>query len=96
MKNKKQFLEQATQKRRQRLSDEERNDLGRGLTSPQSSFRKRLYVVDATDEEWVKAAVTAIKPVRRKTNQSELVRLGLAVLKDKDQDEITRLLRNFE
>lgn len=96
MKDKQKFLERATTKQRRRLSDEERNDLGSGLTSPKSSFRKRLYVVDASDEEWLKETVTAIKPTRRKTNQSELVRLGLAVLKKKDRDEITHLLRNFE
>ena len=96
MSNKAKLLEGIKNKPVTNLSREDRSDLGNGLRSPKSTFRKRLYVVDATDEEWLKETVSSLKPTRRKTNQSELVRLGLAVLKEKSQDELTQLLRNLE
>ena len=96
MSNKSKLLEGLKNKVAPSLSREDRSNLGDGLRSPKSTFRKRLYVVDARDEEWLKDTVSSLKPTRRKTNQSELVRLGLAVLKEKNQDELTQLLRNFE
>ena len=96
MSNRDKLLKRIKDKPTPNLSREDRADLGNGLRSPKSTFRKRLYVVDVRDEEWLEDTVSSLKPIRRKTSRSELVRLGLAVLKEKNRDELTHLLRNFE
>lgn len=96
-KTKREILHAAvSQQPRRQLTREEREDLGKDLLSPQSSLRKALFVLEAGDLEWLDATVAVLKRRRRRTSKSELMRLGLSLMKDKSEEELRQLLRNFE
>jgi hypothetical protein len=96
MTSKRERLQKAVATPRRQLTEDERLDLGRNLLGPESTLRKALFVVDASDLEWLDSTVANLKRKRRKTNKSELVRLGLSIMKAKSAEELTRLLRSFE
>jgi hypothetical protein len=96
MANRREKLRKAVSTPRRQLTENERQDLGRNLLSPESTLRKALFVVDSTDLEWLDSTVATLKRKRRKTNKSELVRLGLSLVKEKSSDELGQLLRNLE
>ena len=96
MADKRERLRKAVASPKRSLTDEERQDFSRNLLGPESTLRKALFVVDATDLEWLDFTVATLKKKRRKTNKSELIRLGLFLMKTKSAEELTKLLRSFE
>jgi hypothetical protein len=96
MADKRERLRKAVATPKRQLTDAERRDFSRNLLGPESTLRKALFVVDATDLEWLDTTVALLKRKRRKTNKSEIIRLGLALVKEKSAEELGRLLRNFE
>lgn len=96
MNDKRERLRRAVATPKRALTDEERQDFSRGLLGPESTLRKALFVVDATDLEWLDSIVATLKKKRRKTNKSELIRLGLSMMKAKNPEELAKMLRAFE
>lgn len=95
-KSKKDMLREAVSQPPKQLSPEEREDLGKNLLSPKSPLRKALFVVEAQDLEWLDMTVATLKQTRRRTNKSELVKLGLSLIKGKNPEELKELLRNLD
>jgi hypothetical protein len=96
MVDKRERLRKAVATPKRTLTEAERQDFSRGLLGPESTFRKALFVVDAADLEWLDSTVAVLKRKRRKTNKSEIIRLGLALMKEKSTEELGKLLRSFE
>jgi len=96
MASKRERLQKAVSTPRRQLTEDERHDLGRNLLGPESTARKALFVVDVSDLEWLDLTVANLKRKRRKTNKSEIIRLGLSLMKEKSPEELTKLLRSFE
>ena len=59
-------------------------------------MHRKLIVLGAHDVEWIDQTVSILKRRRRKTNGSELIRLGLSLLREMNEDELQRRLREFE
>lgn len=95
-KTKKDILREAVSRPRRQLTPEEREDLGKNLLSPKSSLRKALFVIEAPDLEWLDMTVAKLKSKRRRSNKSEMVKLGLSLLKQKSPEELLGLLRNLD
>jgi hypothetical protein len=96
MTDKRERLRKAVATPKRSLTEEERQDFSRNLLGPESTLRKALFVVDATDLEWLDSTVATLKKKRRKTNKSELIRLGLFLMKAKKTEDLANLLRSFE
>jgi hypothetical protein len=45
---------------------------------------------------WLDTTVAQLKRVRRRTTKSEMVRLGISVLRQRDPDELRDLLRQLD
>jgi len=95
-KTKRDILREAVAKPRRQLTTKEREDLGKTLLSPKSPLRKALFVLEAPDLEWLDMTVATLKSTRRRTNKSELIKLGVALMKEKNLDELRELLRNLD
>ena len=89
-------LREAISKPRHELTRTEREDLGKTLLSAPSPLKKALFVVEAQDLEWLDMTVATLKRTRRRTNKSEMVKLGISLLKGKSPDELRELLRNLD
>ena len=76
------------------LTTAQRQDLGKAYTD--TGFEKTLFLLKSTDVEWLNEVATRLKGSRRKTNKSELIRLGIHLLQQKPEDEVLELLRRFE
>jgi hypothetical protein len=95
-KKKREQIKEMVQKPRRQLTAKERADLGRKLLGPKTTIRRALFTLEAQDLEWLDKMVAQINPsTRRKTNKSELVRLGLSLMKKKGAKEIKELLREL-
>ena len=66
------------------------------LLGPESPVRKALFVLDVEDMEWLDSTVTQLKRKRRKTNKSELMRLGIALMKRLSEEELRQQLRELD
>ena len=95
-KTKRDLMRQATAGGRRELTTEEREDLKTNLLGPESTFRKALFVLDAQDLEWLDTTVATLKRKRRKTNKSELMRLGVSLMKQMSEDDLRKRLRELE
>ncbi len=95
-KTKREVLREAVSKPRRQLTPKEREHLGKTLLSPKSELRKALFVLEAKDLEWLDMTVATLKSTRRRTNKSEMMKLGLSLLKQKSPEELLGLLRNLD
>lgn len=98
-KTKRDLIRQGMTKSRRQLTQQERDDLGRSLLSkddtPLRPLEKALFVLEAEDMEWLRKTVARLKHVRRRSNKSELMRLGISLMKEKTPEELTELLRKL-
>ncbi len=78
------------------LTRENREDLGKQFLGPNAtaSFQKTLVTLEKTDLEWIDTALREIRKERRRTTKSDLMRAGVALLKEKSPDELCQLVRN--
>lgn len=95
-KTKREILREAVSKPRRQLTPTEREHLGKTLLSPKSELRKALFVLEAKDLEWLDMTVATLKSTRRRTNKSEMIKLGIALMKEKSPEELRDLLRNLD
>jgi hypothetical protein len=95
-KSKRDILRQATAGPRRTLTAEEREDFKSHLLGPEATVRKALFVLDAQDLEWLDITVARLKRTRRKTNKSELMRLGVFMMKQLSEEELRRRLRELD
>lgn len=89
-------LRAATAKPRPELTDKNREDLGKKLLSPQSPIRRVLFTLYLEDIDWLRQTTERLKRNRRKTAKSELMRLGISLMKEKSEEELLSRLRNLE
>jgi hypothetical protein len=95
-KSKRDMMREVAAGRHRGRTSEEREDMRVNLLGPESSIRKALFVLDAEDLEWLDATVTSLKRKRRKTNKSELIRLGIALMKQLSEEELRQHLRELD
>jgi hypothetical protein len=95
-KSKRDMLRDVASGRRRTRTSEEREDIRVNLLGPESSVRKALFVLDVEDLEWLDSTVTQLKRKRRKTNKSELMRLGIALMKRLSEEELRQQLRELD
>jgi hypothetical protein len=60
-----------------------------------ASSRKLLVSFEVEDLEWLNVTVGTLKNSRRRTTKSEIVRMGLKLLREKRPDELKELLRHL-
>jgi hypothetical protein len=95
-KSKRDMLRDVASGRRRTRTSEEREDMRVNLLGPESPVRKALFVLDVEDLEWLDSTVTQLKRKRRKTNKSELMRLGIALMKRLSEEELRQQLRELD
>ena len=60
------------------------------------SLQRVMSTLEPDEVTWLDTTVARLKSVRRRTNKSEMVRLGLSVLRQRDPDELRELLRQLD
>jgi hypothetical protein len=55
-----------------------------------------MFVLEPTDLEWLDTTVAGLKAERRRTSKSELIRLGIAIMKNMHPDELRQQLRDLD
>ncbi len=95
-KSKRDMLRDVASGRRRTRTSEEREDMRVNLLGPESPVRKALFVLDVEDLEWLDSTVTQLKRKRRRTNKSELMRLGIALMKRLSEEELRQQLRELD
>ena len=83
-------------KQRKKLTPTEREHFGKDLLGPKSQIRRVLFTLYVDDVDWLKKTATRLKRTRRKTAKSELMRLGISLMKEKSEEELFNHLRNLE
>ena len=95
-KSKRDMMRDVASGRRRGRTSEEREDMRVNLLGPESPVRKALFVLDVEDLEWLDSTVAQLKRKRRRTNKSELMRLGIALMKRLSEEELRQHLRELE
>lgn len=96
-KSKKDLLREAVSQPPKQLTTEEREDLGKNLLGSKApSFQKALFSIEVQDLEWLDTTVATLKRTRRRSNKSELIKLGIALMKEKSLDELKELLKRLD
>jgi hypothetical protein len=95
-KSKRDMLRAGIAKPRQELSDQQRENLGKGLLGSREKLRSFLVGLPSEDHAWLDQTVANLKRHRPRTNKSDLVRLALNLLKEKKEDEIGHFLRQMD
>jgi hypothetical protein len=87
---------QGAQVSRPALSEENREHLGKSLLSPKKvQATKVLCTIEDPDLQWIDEAVQALKDTRRRTTRSEMMKVGIALMKEKSPEELGELLRKY-
>ena len=60
------------------------------------SLERVLVNFEPKDLKWLNEKVAELKPARRRTSRNELIRLGIALLRDMDPDELRKHLRELD
>ena len=94
--SKRQMMRQGSATRRPGLTQQDRQDMKEKLVGPENRTTRALFVLDEDDIRWLDDTVNRLKRTRRKTSKSQLVRLGVSLIRDMSQEELIRLLRDFE
>lgn len=58
--------------------------------------QKMLVTLEQDDLSWLDTTVGTLKGLRRRTNKSEVIRVGLKLLREKTLDELRALLRDLD
>jgi hypothetical protein len=94
--------------KRQRTKDYKRRFNRRGIarasqkavkstsTPLPAPLEKVMFVLEPADLEWLDTTVARIKPGRRRTSKSELMRLGIGIMKNMDPEELRQRLRDLD
>ena len=59
-------------------------------------LEKVMFVIEPADLAWLNSAVADLKTVRRRTSKSEMIRLGIAIMKKMGPDELRQQLRELD
>ncbi len=80
---------------RHQLTEEHRADLGKRILGSPVSFQKALFTMEKEDLEWITKTVSSLKESRRRTTKSDLMRVGVALMKEKSSEELQNLVRSL-
>jgi hypothetical protein len=59
-------------------------------------LEKVMFVIEPADLAYLNTTVASLKAERRRTSKSELIRLGIAIMKNMDPDELRQHLRDLD
>jgi ribosomal 50S subunit-associated protein YjgA (DUF615 family) len=96
-KSKRDQMREGTARPRRRRTATDRKQLGQSLVprSPKP-LEKVMFVLEPEDLAWLNSTVAGLKSERRRTSKSEMVRLGIALMKKMDPDELRQHLRDLD
>lgn len=94
-KSKKERMLAGTSQPRHQLTEEHRADLGKHILGSPVSFQKALFTMEKDDLEWISKTVSVLKERRRRTTKSDLIRVGVALMKEKSPEELQNLVRSL-
>jgi hypothetical protein len=95
-KSKRQQMREGTARPRRRTAAD-RQKVGESLLNLQPpQLEKVMFVLDPEDLAWLNTTVAGLKRERRRTNKSEMIRLGIAIMKNMEPDELRRHLRELD
>jgi hypothetical protein len=98
-KPKRQVLRERTAAPRRKRTAADREKLGRDMISRNRTapppYEKVLLLIEREDLAFLNDMVAQLKPIRRRASRNELIRLGIALMKDKSPEEIRKLLGGF-
>jgi hypothetical protein len=60
------------------------------------ALERVMFTLERDDMMWLNTTVAQLKRTRRRTTKSEMVRLGISVLRQRDPDELRDLLRQLD
>lgn len=87
-------------KPRPRRSPAERAKMGHDMVSSTRttlpSLERVLVNFEPQDLKWLNEKVAELKPARRRTSRNELIRLGIALLRNMNPDELRKHLRELD
>jgi hypothetical protein len=87
-------------KPRPRRTPAERAKMGHDMVSSTRttlpSLERVLVNFEPQDLKWLNEKVAELKPARRRTSRNELIRLGIAILRDMDPDKLRQHLRELD
>ena len=63
---------------------------------PIPALERTMFTLERDDVTWLDTTVAQLKWVRRRTTKSEMVRLGISVLRQCKPDELRELLRQLD
>jgi hypothetical protein len=78
------------------LSEENLQHLKKGLVGSKVPFKKALFTMEQPDLEWIEETVATLQENRRRTTKSELIKVGVALMKEKSLDDLRELLRRLD
>jgi hypothetical protein len=98
-KSKRQVLRERTSAPRRKRTPADREKLGRDMISRNRTapppYEKILLLLEPEDLVFLNNMVAKLKAVRRRASRNELLRLGIALLKDKSPEELQKMLGGF-
>jgi hypothetical protein len=99
-KSKRQTLRETLAKPRRRRTPADRERMGKDMRLRKRAtpppYQSVLLLLEPQDVTWLDEMVGEIKPLRRRTSRNEMIRLGIALMKDKSPEELRELLRNLD
>ena len=91
-----QMREGLSRSRKRRPASGRAKTVKRVVRSGPQPLEKVMFVIEPADLAWLNTAVTELKAVRRRTSKSEMIRLGIAIMKKMDPDELRQQLRELD
>jgi hypothetical protein len=96
-KSKREQMREGTTRPRRRRTAADRQKLGESLLTREAKpLVKAMFVLEPDDLAWLDTTVGGLKPERRRTNKSEMIRLGIAIMKRMDPEELRQQLRELD
>jgi hypothetical protein len=90
----------AAAKPRQRRTPADRERIGKDMRLRKRAtpppYQSVLLLLEPQDIEWLDQMVDEIKPQRRRTSRNGMIRLGIALTKERTPAELRELLRNLD
>jgi len=77
-------------------TQENLQDLKKGIVGSKVPFKKALFTMEQPDLDWIDGTVNTLRDSRRRTTKSELIKVGVALMKEKSLDELRELLRRLD
>ena len=89
------LLKSASSKTRKRKT-EDKEYLKESLVAENRKYKRALYTMELSDLEWLDSTAKELNKIsRRKTSKSELIRAGIALMKEKEAEDLKEILKTL-